>query len=208
MRPPFAPAAGRYVNHMWRNAKTLPIYIVAGELDGGCLQRNTMDLDRYFAKGFDVTYVEYRGRGHEHFSDEILRIFDWMGRKRRTFFRDDIEALSMRPWDCFFWWLEFAGAPARTIVLPDEWPPPAGARPLAVDAKTTPGNSVVVQCGADDVKIWLAPELVDFKKPITVSLNGRTFPRDAAAPDVRVLLEDLRLRGDRQHPFWAVVESR
>jgi hypothetical protein len=21
-----------------------------------------------------------------------------------------------------------------------------------------------------------------------------------------VLLEDLRLRGDRQHPFWAVVE--
>jgi len=23
-----------------------------------------------------------------------------------------------------------------------------------------------------------------------------------------VLLEDLRLRADRQHPFWAVIESR
>jgi len=27
-------------------------------------------------------------------------------------------------------------------------------------------------------------------------------------PDARVLLEDLRLRGDRQHPFWAVVEKK
>jgi hypothetical protein len=25
---------------------------------------------------------------------------------------------------------------------------------------------------------------------------------------VDVLLEDLRLRGDRQHPFWAVVDSQ
>jgi len=63
------------------------MYLVAGELDSGSFQRNTMDLDRCFAKGFDLTYVEYRGRGHEHFSDEILRIFDWMGRKRRTFSR-------------------------------------------------------------------------------------------------------------------------
>jgi hypothetical protein len=26
-------------------------------------------------------------------------------------------------------------------------------------------------------------------------------------PDERALLEDLRRRGDRQHPFWAVVEG-
>jgi hypothetical protein len=27
-------------------------------------------------------------------------------------------------------------------------------------------------------------------------------------PDLRVMLEDLRLRADRQHPFWAVVEKK
>jgi predicted esterase len=202
-----SPAAGKYVNHYWRNAKTLPLYLVAGELDSGSFQRNTMDLDRYFAKGFDATYVEYRGRGHEHFSDEILRITDWMSRKRRTFFPTEINAVSMRPWDSFFWWIEMAGAPPRTVVLPDDWPPPPTIRPLTIEGKTTPGNTVTVQCGADDVRVWLAPELVDFTRPVTVTINGRKFPRDAVAPDTRVLLEDLRLRGDRQHPFWAVVET-
>jgi predicted esterase len=202
-----SPAAGKHVNHYWRNAETLPMYLVAGELDGGSFQRNTMDLDRYFAKGFDVTYVEYRGRGHEHFSDEILRIFDWMGRKRRTFFRSEVEAVTMRPWDNFFWWIEMSNAPPRTVVLPDDWPPPPSVRPLSIEGKTTPGNSVMVQCGADDVQVWLAPELVDFARPITVTINGRKLPRDAVAPNLRVQLEDLRLRGDRHHPFWAVVSS-
>jgi hypothetical protein len=26
-------------------------------------------------------------------------------------------------------------------------------------------------------------------------------------PDERAMLEDLRRRGDRRHPFWAVVEG-
>lgn len=203
-----SPAAGKYVNHYWRNAKTLPTYLVAGELDGSTFQRNTMDLDRSFAKGFDMTYVEYRGRGHEHFSDELIRIFDWIGRKRRTFFQAEVEAVTMRPWDNFFWWIEMSGAPPRTVVLPDDWPPPANVRPLMIEGKATPGNSVMVQCGADDVRVWLAPELVDFARPVAVTINGKKLPRDAVAPDTRVLLEDLRLRGDRQHPFWAVVSPR
>jgi hypothetical protein len=56
------------------------------------------------------------------------------------------------------------------------------------------------------VKVWLSPELVDFERPITVTLDGRKLTREGVDPDIDVLLEDLRLRGDRQHPFWAVVE--
>jgi predicted esterase len=201
-----APTAGKYVNHYWHNARTLPIYIVAGELDTACMARNSMDLDRYFAKGFDTTYVEYRGRGHEHFSDELLRIFDWMAIKQRTFFPRSIDVVTLRPWDRFFWWLEMAGAPEKTVVLPAQWPPPAGFRPFSIEAKTTPGNSVAVHCGAERVRVWLSPELVDFDRPITVTLDGRKLTREGVDPDIDVLLEDLRLRGDRQHPFWAVVE--
>lgn len=206
-----SPAAGKYVNHYWHNARTLPIYIVGGELDAACFGRNTMDLDRYFAKGFDVTYVEYRGRGHEHFSDEIMRIFDWMGRRQRTFFPPTIDVVSMRPWDRFFWWVEMERPPARTMVLPSQWPPPPAIRPFGIEAKTMPPNSVpagmlAVRCGADRVRVWLSPELVDFSQPLTVTLDGRKLWKDPVVPDKRLLLEDLRLRADRQHPFWAVID--
>jgi hypothetical protein len=42
---------------------------------------------------------------------------------------------------------------------------------------------------------------------VTVTLDGRKLWKDAVVPDKRLLLEDLRLRADRQHPFWAVVEA-
>lgn len=206
-----SPAAGRYVNHYWHNARTVPLYIVAGELDAACFGRNTMDLDRYLTKGFDATYVEYRGRGHEHFSDEIMRIFDWMGRRRRTFFPPAIDVVSMRPWDRFFWWVEMERPPVRTMVLPSQWPPPPAIRPFEIEAKTMPPNSVPasmlsVRCGADRVRIWLSPELVDFSRPVTVTLDGRKLWKDPVVPDKRLLLEDLRLRADREHPFWAVID--
>ena len=206
-----SPSAGKYVNHYWHNARTLPMYLVGGELDAACFGRNTMDLDRYFSKGFDATYVEYRGRGHEHFSDEIMRIFDWMGRRRRTFFPPSIDVVSMRPWDRFFWWVEMERPPAKTVVLPAQWPPPPGNRPFSIEAKTMPANTVPasmlsVRCGAERVRIWLSPELVDFSRPVTVTLDGRKLWKDPVVPDKRLLLEDLRLRADRQHPFWAVVD--
>ena len=201
-----APTAGKYVNHYWRNARTLPIYIVGGELDGASIARNGMDLDRCFAKGFDTTYVEYRGRGHEHFSDEILRIFAWMQSRHRDFFPRTIEVVSMRPWDRFFWWIEMAGAPSRTVVLPSQWPPPKDIRPFTIEGKATAGNALAVRCGAEQVKIWLSPEFVDFTTPLTVTLDGRKLAGDVPTVDIDVLLEDLRRRGDRRHPFWAVVE--
>ena len=202
-----SPTADRYVTHYWRNGRSLPIYVVGGELDRACLQRNAAELDRYFFHGFDATYVEYRGRGHEHFSDDLLRIVDWMSRKRRTAFPRAIEAVSMRPWDRLFWWLEFESAPPRTVVLPEQWPPAAGVRPLAVEAEAKPTNAITVRCGAGRVRVWLTPEIVDFARPLRVTIDGREAFDGLPNPDAAVMLEDLRLRGDRQHPFWAVIDS-
>ena len=201
------PTAGCYVTHYWPNAERLPIYTVGGELDRACLQRNATDLDRYFKKSFDTTYVEYRGRGHEHFSDDILRIFDWMGRKRRTFFPKEFAAVTLRPWDRFFWWVELEEPPPRTVVLPEAWPPAVGQRPLSIEAKKAATNSLTVRCGAGRTLVWLSPELVEFAEPLTVTIDGKRVHRGPVTPDERVLLEDLRLRGDRQHPFQAVIEA-
>jgi predicted esterase len=201
------PTAGRFVTHYWPNASDLPLYVVGGELDRFRLQQNAVDLDRYFSKGYDVTYVEYRGRGHEHFSDDMLRIFDWMSRKRRNFFPKEFSVVSFRPWDRFFWWLEFEGPPQKTVVLPEQWPPTTGSRPLSIEAKKMVTNTINVRCGAETVRLWLSPDLVDFAQPLAVTIDGQKVHKTAPVADAAVLLEDLRLRSDRQHPFWAVIES-
>ena len=55
--------------------------------------------------------------------------------------------------------------------------------------------------------VWLSPELVDFTRPVNVQVNGRAISRKPIQPEVRVILEDVRTRGARLHPFWAKVEA-
>ena len=199
--------AGRYINHYHPNAERLPLYVVGGGLDQANFTANEMDLDRYLIKAYDLTYVEYRGRGHEHFSDEIVRIFDWMGRRKRDFFPRNFTAVTLRPWDRFFWWLELDSPPPRTMILPTAWPAGQNIRPLGISGRTTTRNRIAVTCGADRVRIWLTPDLIDFQRPLTVTLGGRPLHRGDLSPDIDVLLEDLRTRCDYQHPFWAVIDS-
>ena len=115
---PIVAQSDRYCARYWENARYVPFYVVAGELDGTKLINNARDLDRYLRRGFDSTVVEYLGRGHEDFYDEILRIFDWMGRFHRNFFPREFTCETMRPWDNFFWWVEVQGLPPRSMVDP------------------------------------------------------------------------------------------
>jgi predicted esterase len=199
--------AGRYINHYHPNAELLPLYLVSGELDQASFTANEMDIDRYLVKNYDITYVEYRGRGHEHFSDEIIRVFDWMSRRKRNTSPRSIEAVTLRLGDRFFWWLEPESPPPTTMILPSDWPAGTAIRPFTLSGKVTNRNRVTVRCGAKRVRIWLTPELVDFKQPVTVTLGGRQLHRGELSPDLDVMLEDLRTRSDYQHPFWAVIDS-
>jgi len=199
--------AARYVHHYHRNAQSLPFYIVCGGLDHTTFSANEMDLDRYLKKGFDLTYVEYRGRGHEHFSDELIKIFDWTKRKRRLISPKEIDAVSMRPWDRLFWWIEMSSPPERTMVLPGNWPPARFGQPFTLSAKAVASNRITARCGAEEVRIWLSPEFIDFQRPLTINLGTRRLHQGEISPDVDILLEDLRSRCDYQHPFWAVVRK-
>ena len=206
---PIVAQSAKYCNLYWENARYVPFYVVAGELDGRKLIDNARDLDRYLRRGFDATVVEYRGRGHEDFSDEILRIFDWMGRFRRDFFPHKFACVSMRSWDNFFWWVEVRGLPPRSEVDPVNWPPPAGSQPVQIKATLNKTNGINVRAGANQVTVWLSPEMVDFDRRSIVTVNGRRFNSNdqIIRPNLRVLLEDVRTRGDRQHPFWARLDG-
>ncbi len=69
---------------------------------------------------------------------------------------------------------------------------------------------MTVTLQASKVTVWLSPELVDLGEPLVVEVNGRAIsPRDRIVrPDVSVLLEDVRTRADRQHPFWARLTTQ
>lgn len=205
---PFLALADRYVTRYAANAGFLPWYFVAGELDGDKMSQNSREFDRYMKPTTDVTVVEFQGRGYEPFNDEIQHLFDWMGRRQRTQPKE-FECATMRPWDNFFWWLEVNDLPEKSMVSPANWPPPRDARPFRVRTKRAEGNKLLVFDQAGQTTVWLGPELVDFDQPISVELNGRkmTPANKEVAPDLGVLLEDARARGDRLHPYWAKVEK-
>jgi len=206
---PIVALSDKYCSRYWENAGLVPFYFVCGQYDGNKMITNARDLDRYLTDNFNVTVVEYRGRGHEHFSDEIQRLFDWMGRYQRDFFPKEFTARSMRYWDNFFWWVELDSLPPKAMVDPVDWPPPRGTSALVTRAFTTATNGLSVRSGAGIVRVWLSPDMLDLGQRVDIQVNGRRIVPLSRfiEPDLETLLEDVRTRGDRQHPFWLKLES-
>jgi predicted esterase len=204
---PIVANADRYIRKYTDNGRTLPMYFVGGERDGGWLNDNGAEFDRYLRRSkYDITVVQYLGRGHEHFQDEIQRIFEWMelSSHRRNFMRREIEALTMRPWDNYFWWLEIDDIPKRAIAIPEEGQD-RKVNPIRTKAVVLESNRIKVSAASGRGTVWLSPEMLSFEREIVVSVDGREL-RDEIAADIQTILEDVRTRGDRQHPFWAKID--
>lgn len=203
---PIVAVADKYVNSYYEVGKEVPFYVIGGEMDGDKTMRNSQILDKWLTgSGYNITVAEFLGRGHEHFADEILRLFDWMGRQKRNFARKDVTGVSMRPEDSFYWWLEVGDFPDKAMVAPEDWPLEHGVRPAQIAGKITESNSVLVTQAPSKVTIWLSPELVDFQRKISIKVRNSIVK--TPEPSLEVLLEDARTRGIRLHPFWAKVEA-
>ena len=188
---PIVAVADKYSAFYTDNAGLVPFYVVSGELDGDKLVRNARDLERYLSKHFDVTIVEFQGRGHEHFHDEIQHIFDWMGRRDRNFFPKKIAATTMRNWDNYFYWLELRQFLANSLVEPTDFPPRQNFQPVRTEA-TIKGNTINVKTGAEKVTVWLCPELVDFDKPVRITVKGQRLAAESHVQgDLGTILEDV-----------------
>lgn len=204
---PIVANRGKYINHYTENGRGLPMYFVGGQMDGNWAQDNADKFNDYLRfANFDCTIVQYRGRGHEPYYEEIQRVFDWMelDAHRRNFFPTEINALSMRPWDNFFWWIEVDDIPKRSLISPEEWPDKGNieARAIKTSARVVESNRITVTPRSGKVTIWLAPKIVQFDKPFGIVVEGRELRQDFK-PSIEVILEDVRTRADRQNPFWA-----
>jgi len=76
---------------------------------------------------------------------------------------------------------------------------------MPVRGLITATNGLNVRAGASDLTIWLSPQMLDLEKRVGIVVNGRRIntAEPFVGPSIEVMLEDVRTRSDRVHPFWA-----
>lgn len=212
---PICGEAVKYPYYLRKNAEFVSIYGVGGELDGGKLARSKTVLDEAMARSvaFDTTFVLFKGRGNEAFSDEIIRIFQWMElRTRNAAPNRERSVYSMRPWDNAFWNVESLLFPEKTMVLPLDWVGPLSHNYYSAETEffRSAANIIRIKSKGEEARIGLSPEFVDFNVRIEVYFNGKKISpsNGTILPNVLTQLEDVRTRADRQHPYWALLDTR
>ncbi len=187
----------------------LPIYSVVGEKDINSRKSSEDAWNSWLPSrnsAFDCTVVEYIGRSNEPFSEEIVEAFKWMrGHRRRLPDRTgfDFKCDIRRPWDNYFWFFELHGIPADKVVWP-EFFGQRHPRPLEISGSLKSRGNVFFLGPSNQGTggtLWLSPEFVDFANKIVI--DGRGQFKDYVSPSRTILLEDVRTRSDRQHPYWA-----
>jgi hypothetical protein len=61
--------------------------------------------------------------------------------------------------------------------------------------------------GIKSLDIWLSPKLIDFKRRLEIRIQDRPFFKGQVKLESESLLEDLRLRGDRQQLYWHRISA-
>jgi predicted esterase len=194
----------------------LGVYIVYGEYDGKRFSNQLGSVGTEYLKNpkYEAMVVEYRGNGSLRFSAELPRIFEWLeiaGQRRlqdpEARFPRQIRARTMRSSDRFFYWLEAPQLLSTTY-----------SNPLNFDFKKSGLFEAKILEGADNTimvtkipseprnsaLIWLHPSMVDFDKPLNIRVagrNNRVLPEEMR-PDIAIMLEDARTRGERQYVYW------
>lgn len=199
-----------YVRFYSSNATYLPMRFVFGEISGSppTLARIGDVLDRYMRPNHHAMVITYRGRGPEHFYEEIHHHFDWMRLPtlRRRPPPQTIDTVTMRRGDQFFWWLEMPTLLDNIVVDPFLWDQTDNRRPGKVAASIGEGNQIRISQGPSErFTVGLEPSMgLRMDEPIIVRYRSRTA-RVQFDGTLDHLLEDVRTRADRRRPFWTSV---
>lgn len=198
-----------YCKHYSPNAEHASFYVIDGEKNGGGPAANLLQLTKMMTaggpNGFDVLYVEFKGRGHEHFSDEQLRLFDWMGRRARRKFPLNFSCRAARPFDNEFYFVSVEEYVPGVLVNPRLFDDTKGIQTARIEGKLTQvSNTILLNTrGVKSATLWISPGMVDLSQPVKVTVHGKPQSAKAVQVDLGVLLEDFRTRADRQKLFYA-----
>lgn len=205
---PINAAIDRHAKWYLDNGRQLPIYAIAGEFDIDLMNRNGNSLMYMMQHNYDLIYAEYTGAGPDSFYSEIHSLFEWMGKQKRPPLSKQVTAKTLRETDNRFYWLEFSGIPEVHKAFDWTRAKPRAAKPMPVSATINPGNVLRIKSGAAHYRVWLGrgEGQADFEKRLKVEINGSSRWNDFIKPDVSAMLEHVRIHGDRQQLYWAVLE--
>jgi pimeloyl-ACP methyl ester carboxylesterase len=206
----FSGLPAKYVPKYSPHHERLPLYCVLGELApaAGEVVYNNLLKPMIGLKAWDVTYVEYQRRGLETFPEEVPRAFDWMDRHRRDPFPKAFKVFAARPSDNRFY-----GVVVHDYATGHTTAPEAvelfgqNLNPAEIKMSSSGlSNQIRLEIkGVRSLDLWLSPKLIDFKRKPEILLNRRPYARGRKGPlklDPETMLDDLRLRGDRQQLYW------
>ena len=195
----------KYVFAYKTNADLTPLYIVEGGLTPGS-EQVILDLARkLISSAVNLTYVDYPTRGQENIPGEIGPILDWMSRQKREPFPKEFKAVAARASDNRFY-----GIVIRELD-PTRSPDPASVaenganlKPATIEfSMSSISNLVKLQTqGVRQLDVWVHPKHFDFSKKLEIRINGKARFKDIPPNNPRPLLEDLRVRGDREQAYW------
>lgn len=212
------PITGQIQNlsiRIWKNGRRIPWYIVSGQLDRGVFEKNASLINRMMIGHYDVVLSEFIGRGYESFYEEIHHLFDWMDLQQRIPTPNDFTMLTARPNNNHFYWLkantlDTVGQPRGPGQYSTTPAVSLSTRPKIISAEILAGaadrTTISIKSPVRSNTIWLSPDMIDFGVRLRIRVNARQVFNDFAEASVEHILDDLRLRGDRQRVYHARVE--
>jgi pimeloyl-ACP methyl ester carboxylesterase len=222
----------KYAEHYASNAQYLPFYVVEGDFNGanvGMTRKVVKDGPSAWVKShYPAIYVEYKNRASEWYNEELISMMEWMNKKKRYHPSRSLGRANttggpaegfctLRTTDNKFYFLSTDSIDPRFVAEPDELT--KTTRPAVLQASIAVGNEAggkqaliwsqinVRTVGIKQVTVWLAPNMIDFTKPVLVRINGNQIgqPR-VVPPNLATLLEEFNHSGDRQRLYYAKME--
>jgi predicted esterase len=192
-------------HHYRRNVRRVPVYCIQGEKDVWT-ERCRKHTAAMIKRGADVTYVEYIGRGHEGFYEELEWVGPWMAARHRDPYPKRFELVAGRPTDLRRFWVSLDELKIRLSKLA-----PTSKIPqrfvATLKAKVERKNTLRIDCKeAKSLRVFLSDRLLDLDEPVRIRVNRKVrFKGHVRRSPIAMLLDFLE-RGDRRTLYAASVE--
>ncbi|MCI0680702.1 MAG: hypothetical protein L0Y71_01245 [Gemmataceae bacterium] len=211
------------------NAQYLPFYIIEGQNNGKLPEQTLKKLvTPWLRMRYPAIYVEYKGRASEWYGMEMPTMFEWMNKKKRHFPNreagvagvragDGEEFKTLRECDNKFYWIGTNEIDER--FLTDGASFQLSTRPATLQASIGIGNEAggnkariwnqinIRTSGVKQVSVWLAPNMIDFTKPVVFRVNGvQRGNQRVIVPSLPDMLEEYYQSGDKERLFYAKVD--
>lgn len=196
------------------NAINVPWYVVVGDGQGGWYERAGILLTKLVKRSddsgrfCDAMIVKYLNRGPEPYYEEADDVFAWMAVHRRDRFPEKIYADILRSTDLSWSWVQLESVPAQFAKLDEpSQPDDGGFHPARLKARRTSKYFAVDAAPGKACSVMLSPEMPEFdiQQPYLISMGSKRVTVNYD-PDIRVLLEQVRLTGDRSRLWFMKVD--